>query len=488
MNAKTRFERIYAKTKKIADKSVGNNNYELGLQAIAAGAYMSYLYNQFYTDEQLEKMLLEVSDKVITFTNWDHTKDRKKIVFYDGFGLDRRGISIVMNKAICMNGYKLVYISPLKNKELQPTLKKELQQFDVDWRFIDTEGMFLSEINQIKEVFEEIQPELAFLYTYPYDVAGIVVFNALLGKCYRYQLDLTDHAFWLGVNAFDMCNGGRQFSASIQYYFRGIPIEKMSQLDASLFIDNCPFQGLPFSDNDRFIFSGGALYKTLGDNNKTFYKIVEHALDNHKDIKFLYAGTGDDSQIKTLIDKYDGRVYLIAERNDFYQIMQRCTLYLNTYPMFGGLMMRYAVLAGKIPLTLKHDNDSDGILIKQEQRRIEYNTYEALIQDMDRLLLDNEYLREREKLLEGAVVTEDCFVRNIKMMIEEHKTEFSYEEIKPVDTSKFREEFLDRFTYEDISTAIATRRNKKLVLFFPQVFIHRYINKLGRTMRRQGRV
>lgn len=484
MNAKIKFERMYTRLKLIAEKSISNNNYELGLQAIAAGAYMSYLYNQFYTDEQLEKMLLEVSNKVITFTNWNHTKDRKKIVFYDGFGLDRRGISIVINKAICMNGYKLIYISPLKNKELQPTLKKELQHFDVDWRFIDTGGRFLSEIDQIKEAFEETQPEVAFLYTYPYDVAGIVVFNALLGKCFRYQMDLTDHAFWLGVNAFDMCNGGRQFSASVQYYFRGIPIEKMSQLDASLFIDDCPFQGLPFNENKRFIFSGGALYKTLGDNNKTFYKIVEHALDNHKDIKFLYAGTGDDSQIKTLIDKYDGRIYLIAERSDFYQIMQQCTLYLNTYPMFGGLMMRYAALAGKIPLTLKHNHDSDGILIKQEQRRIEYNTFEDLIQDMDRLLLDIDYLRAREKLLEGAVVTEECFVHNIKLMIEEHRTEFPYEEIKPVDTSKFRKEFLERFTYGDISTAISTRRNKKLIPYFPHVFIHHCINKIWKKMRR----
>ena len=55
--------------------------------------------------------------------------------------------------------------------------------------------------------------------------------------------------------------------------------------------------------------------------------------------------------------------------------MEKCTLYLNTYPMFGGLMMRYAAMAGKIPITLKHGKDADGILIDQSKRKIEYASY-----------------------------------------------------------------------------------------------------------------
>lgn len=458
--------------KKIAMDACYDENFERSFQAISACAQILYKCNQTYKDDELERIIYSISEKTIKFSNWKvESGKRKKILFYDGFGLDRRGIAIVMNKAICLNGYKLIYVSPLKNKDKQPTLRRVLKPFDVEWKFVDNKGTFCNEITQLRDIFEEAKPNLAYFYTYPNDVSGTIVFDALKGKCFRYLLDLTDHAFWLGLNAFDICNGGRQFSASIQHFYRDISLEKISLLDANLYIDDCEFHGLPFDENHRFVFSGGQLYKTLGDSKNTFYKIVEHILANHKDIKFLYAGYGDEKQIRILMEKFPKRIFLISERPDFFQIMERCTFYLNTYPMFGGLMMRYAALAGKLPLTLKHDNDSDGILIEQKKRKIEYESLDDLLEDIDRLLDDKSYLQEREKLLKGAVITEECFVRNIRMMVEEHRTEFSYDKVERVDTTRFRKEYLERFTYEDIVKSIATRRNKKLIKYFPKEFI-----------------
>lgn len=480
---KYKFQRYEEKLESIAEETFSQAEYETTAEAISAAAFFLYNYNQFYYSTHLEDLVLGLSKKLIRFKSWESQKN-KKILFYDGFGLDRRGIAIVTCKAICLAGYNLIYVSPLKNKNNQPTLSHELSRFNIDWRYIDTDSSYLNEIKQICTVFEETQPEFAFLYTYPNDVSGTVVFDALKDKCIRCQLDLTDHAFWLGLNAFDICNGGRQFSASIQHFYRGIPFEKMTQLDANLFVDDCPFQGLPFDENERFIFSGGSLYKTLGDENNTYYKIVDHILENHSDVKFLYAGTGDDTQMKNLIKKYSARVFLISERPDFYQIMKRCTLYLNTYPMFGGLMMRYAALAGKIPITLKHGQDSDGILIRQSERQIEYESYEDLISDVDRLLSDSDYLTERTKILEGAVVTEQCFVRNIKMLIEDQKTGFPYSEIKPVDTTQFRKECLERFTFENVVNSIAQQRHKFLIKYFPDIFIFALFYKLKAKLRR----
>lgn len=462
--------------KSISRKAIEKSNYELALQSISACCNILYKYNQQYTDLDLEKYVSVVSQNIIHFSDkWEDK--RNAVLFYDSFGVDRRGVAIVMCKAIVMNGYHLVYVSPLGTKGTQPTMKAALDDYDVEWIYYNNSGTFLDEVQGLVSIFEECKPKFTFLYTTPYDVSGISVFNALKGKCFRNLLDLTDHAFWLGINAFDFCNGGRQFAGSIEHCERGIPLEKMLLLDANLLVDDCQFQGLPFDEKSRFVFSGGQLYKTLGDENNTFYRIVNHILNSFTDVKFLYVGSGDDSKIKLLEQKYPERVFLMPERPDFYQIMKRCTLYLNTYPMFGGLMMRYAALAKKIPLTLRHENDSDGLLIDQEKRNIEYDSYDELIADIDKLLSDEKYLLEREKLLEGAVVTEECYVRNIRMMIEEHKTEFTYDEIKPVDTTKFRKEFADRFTYGDLAAAIAQRRNTKLIHYFPKEFIYRiYIN------------
>ena len=470
MKDKTAYtKKIIDKLNKIADREIEKGDYDLALNSIALSADILYKYNQYYTDDDLESMLQRISEKMVKpkyFSNYSQISNNT-IVFYDGFGVDRRGIAIIMCKAILENDYKLIYVSPIENKDKQPALFKELRGKDVVFEYYERDGSFISRVDSLSQVFLKHYPKLAFFYTTPSDVSGCCVFNALEGLVFRYQIDLTDHAFWLGVNAFDMCNGGRPFSASIQHYYRRIPKEKLTMLDASLFVDDCEFQGLPFDESNRFVFSGGQLYKTLGDENNTYYKIVDHILDNHPDVLFLYAGSGDDTKLREVSERYPHRVFHLNERPDFYQIIQKCTIYLNTYPMFGGLMMRYAALAGKLPITLKHDNDSDGILIDQETRGIEYCNYEELIEDLDKLLDDEQYLHKREEKLIGSVVTDECFVRNIRLMIEEHRTEFPISKIEKVNTEEFRKEFFDRFKYKDIYFSIAKRRNHRLFRYFP---------------------
>ena len=207
--------------------------------------------------------------------------------------------------------------------------------------------------------------------------------------------------------------------------------------------------GLPFDIKAaRYVFSGGALYKTLGDPENTYYRIVDHILDNNKDIFFLYAGDGDRSEMDKILAKYPKRAFLISERKDFYYLIQNCTLYLNTYPMFGGMMMKYSANAGKIPITLKHENDSDGLLLDQPARRIEYDSFETLVADVDKLLSDDNYLTEREDLLKGSVISEERFIKNVRMTIEAQHTDYEHGEER-IDTTKFKKEFYDRFDLKE---------------------------------------
>ncbi len=466
-------EKIIDKLKRVSSKAIKVANYELALNTIAITATILYKYNQYYADKEIESMLLQITKEM----NLSHyfagisQKDTKTILFYDGFGADRRGVALVFCKTILKNGYKLIYVSPKEKINCQPTLYKELDNGNVEFVYYELKGSFVGRIEAISKAFVKYRPKFAFLYSNVNDSAGCCVFNALDGLVCRCKLDLTDHAFWIGVNAFDICNGGRPISTSIQYYYRGIPREKLTMLDASLFVDECEFQGLPFDESKRFVFSGGELYKTLGDVNNTYYKIVNHILKNHTDVIFLYAGSGDDTELNKIKAKYPERVFHICERPDFYQIIQRCTLYLNTFPMFGALMMRYASLAGKLPITLKHNNDSDDILVDQSRRKIEYDSYEELIDDLDKLLNDEEYLHQREEKLIGSVVTDECFARNIKLLIEEHRTEFPINKIDEVDTDKFRQEFYERFTFKDVYISIADIRNIQLLRYFPKEYI-----------------
>lgn len=332
---------------------------------------------------------------------------------------------------------------------------------------------------QLADVFEKIKPRVAFFYTTPYDSSACAAFHMYAELSKRYLIDLTDHAFWLGKCANDYFLGSREMSAYIQHYQRRISKEKCIKLGVNLLIEeNEDHSGLPFDvEKNRYVFSGGSLYKTLGDESNTYYKIVRHILEYHPDIKFIYAGSGDECQLIKILEDYPERAFHINERKDFYYIIKNSLLYLNTYPMFGGMMMKYSALAQRLPITLKHGVDSDGLLLHQEECRIEYGSYNELIEDVDRLLEDDNYRKEREKLLIGAVITEERFSKNIQSVIERNVTDYSHMFIK-LDTSKFRREYYNRFDYKQNLLRMANKRNIELLPYFPHCFIEKTIKKI----------
>lgn len=471
-------EILLKKIKKIIEKAIKQKRFEKAMAAIAFMGDYLYNYNQFYTEDELERYLsiisLELKNNYKTHSEF---YSQNKIIFYDGFGLDTRGTVLIYLNALGLNNYNVVYITSKEKENKIPTIIEMCEKYGFERKFIDTKS-YLKWTKQLSDILFEVQPRAAFFYSTPNDVSGIVAFSIFEGVFKRYFIDLTDHAFWLGKNSADYFLGSRDMSASLQYFQRGIKKEKLIKLDVNVIVnEEQEHKDLPFNPLTReYIFSGGSLYKTLGDPQNIYYKIVDYILSKHNNITFLYAGSGDDSELKKIIDKYPERAYLIDERKDFYYLIQNCKLYLNTYPMFGGMMMRYCGLAQKIPLTLRHGNDSDGLLLNQSECKIEYISYEELISDMDKLLMDEEYRKKREALLENSVMTEESFKENIRSLIEKQKTDFEHQYLE-LSTKEFRKEYYKRFDYNKQMRNIASKRNLSLVSNFPFIFIKSIITK-----------
>lgn len=471
-NKKEKTDFFLKKIKNIAKKSIEKENFEKAMAAISfAGDYL-YQYNQFYTEDELEQYLCIISSKLKRkYQLQNQFKLSQKIVVYDGFGLDTRGVILMYLNALGLNNYQVVYITNKKKKDIIPTITDMCRKYNFEMKFINMDK-YLIWVQQLSDLLFEIKPKAAFFYTTPNDVSGIIAFHMFEGIIDRYLIDLTDHAFWLGKSAADYFLGSRDMSASLQYFQRGIEKQNMIKLGVNLIVNEYnDHTGLPFNPLiTDYIFSGGSLYKTLGDSENTYYKIIDYILSKHGNIKFLYAGSGDNSELKKIIEKYPKRAYQIEERKDFYYLIQNCKLYLNTYPMFGGMMMKYCGLANKIPITLKHDNDSDGLLLNQSKCKIEYFSYEELINDVDKLLIDDQYRKKREELLEGSVITEERFKNNIKNLIEKHKTDYAHQYVE-IDTKPFRKEYYERFNYNNQMINIAKKANFSLFSNFPLIFI-----------------
>lgn len=467
-------QRLIDKLATITKQSIQSKDYEAALSAICCSAHTQYTYNQSYTDVFLEESLKGIAEEIKPAYQYQLSQieaDSNTVLFYDGFGLDTRGVAGMYLRSLKNNGYRIVYVTRKTSENCLPTLLGILEDTDAVCEFVEMDGSYLQGVDALIKVFMRHRPKAMLFYTTPDDVIGCVAFHLYEGIGKRYLIDLTDHAFWLGTGCNDYFFGSREMSASNQLFGRGIPKEKLIKLGVNLVVDpQRQPDPLPFDvENSRYIFSGGALYKTLGDEENTYYRIVDYILRNHKDVKFLYAGAGDDSQMRLLLDKYPQQAFLIPERKDFYYLIAHSVFYLNTYPMFGGMMMKYAAHAKKIPITLRHNTDSDGLLIDQAAAKIEYDSYAALVEDVDRLLTDEAYLRSREALLEGKTITQQRFDNNLRSAIETQSTDYDHA-YEQQDTTEFIAEYYRRFCIADVYSAFCNRRNLSVLFRIPSAW------------------
>ena len=472
--------RCLVKLMAIAETSVKRKNYNNALSALSSYCQIQYSINQIYSDSKAEELILQISGKLVDVPE-DYCGLNNTVLFYDGFGLDLRGWAASYAKALSSLDVNIIYVAPLKSKNEIPHIECEIEKGKGRVEFVDTCTSYTRWVTELNSIFCRYKPQIAFFYTTPNDVSGATVFNSYKGKVKRIQIDLTDHAFWIGCNAFDYAIESRLLGASNLVFHRGFSIAKVLKTDCCPYINrDINEEPLPFDiEKEPYIFSGGSLYKTFGDSELLYYKILESILYKHQSIKFLYAGSGDESELMKLKAKYPQRVFFIAERPDYFRLFEKCIFFLNTYPMFGGLMMRYAALAGKIPLTLKHKSDSDGILYDQNKLGIEFESYKEVIEEANKLIIDEDYRYHKEQLLSNSVMTEKRFADNVNRIIKSSKTDCVFEDIKEIDTTEFRQEYIERIDPNKlIMDNISFRQNHSYIWRFPHIFMRKIIGRL----------
>lgn len=449
--------KIVNKLKLGINKEISNNNVKLALKLIFNCANILYNTNLYYVDEDLENYLNDVSRKMNL--SLSTTQDKDVLIYYDGFGINDRGLVQIYLKALCKLR-KVVYVTYSDCKDRIPDVLRIINENGCKAVFIDRcKGNFQKQIIALNKIITEQKPEKFFFYSTPNDVVGTVIMNAYDGILTRYQINLTDHAFWLGARCIDKCIEFRDYGASVSKKYRGISLNKIVKLPFYPEIHSeREFEGFPFEfkDGDKVFFSGGALYKTLGGDNK-YYKIVEHILSTHKNTIFWYAGNGNSEELNKIIKKYPGRAYHTMERRDLFQVIKHSRFYLSTYPLCGGLMYQFAASAGRVPVTLRYDEITDGFLIKQSELGIEFEQMDDLYAEVDKLIVDDEYFNTRKNQMHEAVISEENFRKILNSIISDSTEDSLYIKFTNIDTENFRREYLKRIRDIDIDAMIVNK-------------------------------
>lgn len=447
---KDRIVSYYDKTKTLAHREYAKGEYNRALHYINIAAEIAYRFNWIYCDEELEDLLCDVSRKVIKPVS-DYTPEPKRYVVYLAAALDNRGIMQQYLRAFMAAGADLLVIIERRCGKESSDIIRELGAYPRA-KIYELEGRAEDAERYAQSVYAKIvafRPEKAFMHLFPWSGFAVALFDALPQCVDRYQINLTDHAFWLGCRCSDYTLEFRPYGCTVSRERRGIPKERIILQPYYPIINESPFLGFPdvCTPDKTIIFSGGEFYKIYGGGNK-YFECVKKILDGNPQAVLVYAGDGDDKPVKEFIAEhsYQDRFILLGYRKDINEVFRHCDIYLATYPATGGLLCQYAAVNGK-PILSYNTPGATGSFIENLicvnfTVPITFTDTEDLAAEAGRLINDREYRKVKGEELRRAVMTRGQFDAEVGRALAGEVGIHPYEEVQ-VKYDAFFERYLE---------------------------------------------
>lgn len=441
----------YNKIKRIARKSFDKKKYNDSLAKISIAAKLAYYINFIYTDVELENMLNDISKNIIPKPA-DFISVGNRYVFIDSFG-NSKVLALQYLKALISWDVEILYILESYSKiEESKEIRELLNTYSRGTILVvDPE---LETAEKIKLIFNRIsdyKPFKILLHITPWDVIATTVMYAF-NNVTRYQINMTDHAFWLGSCCIDYTIEFRSYGCTVSLEKRNIDKNHILVQPFYPIIKNDVFQGFPVELNEDkvIIFSGGTYYKIFGEND-LFFLILKRILEENPSAVILFAGMGNGrNRLENFIssNRLEKRMILLGERKDINEVFKNCDIYLNTYPFGGGLMSQYAAYNAKPILALTKanafNNDLEDIVFSNSDKKqqICFTNVEDLLQETKRLVNDREYRVYKGQQLKEGIISPEQFSSNLYRLMDTGVNLFPIEK-KSINFMAFQDWYLD---------------------------------------------
>ncbi|MCC8142836.1 MAG: hypothetical protein LIO97_02185, partial [Tannerellaceae bacterium] len=473
----------YEKIKKLAFSAYKTDDYSDVINKIDLASIIAYNLNWIYQDEEIEKLLQNLSKRIFSEVTNNYIPVRERVIFYDQIG-NATVLTLQYLRALMAANVEFMYILDpsrhtkpekiLSELEGYPKVKVEILDKDIKIR-----------LNSLKEVYNKIVnfgAEKAFIHAPAEGAFGVILWNAL-PFIKRYRIVPGDHHFYIGTSVTDHCIEFRTYGATLAVEKRGFSSSQISFQQYYPIVSETEFKGFPFKTNDEDIImlSGGAFYKVL-DQKNTFYKILKELVTRYPRLIICFAGSGDSESFMDFIYKncLQNRIYLLGYRNDINEVVKHCHIYLGTYPIVGGLMSQYAAMNAKPILQYSSPdlsiNNIEEIIGINKDTQIIRKKLDQFFKYAQRLIDDKIFRAKEGKTLYENRVTEEIFQENFKRYL---KSDFpdtpSWKPVK-IDYERIVELYLDvENEQHNIVKAIAAHFKLKTILLFPKIefkFLH----------------
>lgn len=443
---KKNFQKLYHLCYKNATSFYNEGEIEKSIKVIEIMANMAYNTNLFYADDLLEELIKKISEKFVKRN--EKISKSTKWVFYDAFGWDNRGLTQQYIRTLAEWNVEFLFIFENFSAKKNKNILAELQENKNATVFIvDKKLSYSKQINSVIEIIEEYQPSKSFLHLTPWSVFSQIIWSHF-PEIEKFQINLTDHAFWLGKNILDYCIEFRDYGKNISEKYRGIASEKIFLNPYfPILAEGSSFLGFPKgTEGKKILVSGASYYKVFGEND-IFFKILKEIFSKYDDCVLLFAGYGNKWLFNRLLKKYgiESKVILLGDRPDIAEVIKKAYIYIATYPITGGLMGQMAIFQ-KTPIIGFSDknlpvNDLES-LIKPSDLPLTFHNIDDFMKEFGLLYTDEKY---REKKINESfenTFTEKDFKNNLYEIVNNKKKTLPSKNID-IDTNKLIDLYIE---------------------------------------------
>ena len=415
--------RCYSKIKQLARTAISERDYNRAAGELALSARIAYLFNWIYSDPETDDMIRRIG-RALFDEKSPEPRQTARYAMYNSFGRENRGLTQQYIRALRALQVEFLYIFEDRSKAMAgvesdlAACGDRVEIFEITPSLPPTK-----QAEQLHRKLREYAPQVLLVQIAPWSVMPLIAFSAL-PEIAKYNINLTDHAFWLGSGIFDRNIEFRDFGWTISLEKRRFAMSQLFMLPYYPILNETPFEGFPAevpADSVK-IFSGGSYYKVYGGKG-LYFDLVKRTLDENPDAVLLYAGDGDARIFREFIrsNGFQRRVFLLGSRRDINAVFRACDIYMGTYPIGGGLMSQYAAVNGKPILAYASEECPSAfvetVVCHKTRLKITHTDVESFARHARALCSDPALRIEEGNRLKQCITSPDEFAEGLRNLL-----------------------------------------------------------------------
>lgn len=424
---------IYRQLIKISYELAGKHKWYKAACYLSSAAKWAYQLNFIYSDPDADALIKRISEAQIKQYSVNQPIENRYVLI-DSFCLDNRGLTQQYLRAMIQNEAEILYICTATTIDNGSDILNELSKYPKA-RTLLFAGDSVNMIEMARGIVEGITqyaPSHIFMHIAPWDISALLACSAVSGATV-YNINLTDHAFWLGSSLLDYNIEFRPYGMTVSLEKRGLkPEQLLQQPFYPVAPISHPFKGFPkMADDAVIVFTGGALYKFLGKND-IFFHIMEAILSIAPNVFILVAGFDSSAVFDEKCSKVNGkeRILQIGVRDDIDAVFQKCDIFLSTYPTSGGLMCQYAAKYKK-PILAYRDIDDVENAVEEMVNHFSngcssYTDLSLFLDYARKLILDKRFRQDEGNAIHKGLMTAEAFSASFPNLVSSRAKQWNW--------------------------------------------------------------